>query len=289
MPERKNNVLDKSAIAVLFASALATGYAAERKSSAGNYAPVNGLRMYYEIHGEGKPLVLLHGGGSTIQTTFGKMLPLLAKTRQVIAIEQQGHGHTADVDRPFTFEQMADDTAEILRYLKIEKADFFGHSNGGSIALQMGIRHPDLVRKLVVASAMFKRDGLYSGLWEGLKNASLKDMPEGLKAAYLKASPHPDRLQSFQDKSVQRMLVFKDWPEKDIRSIAAPTLVMIGDSDVVKPEHAVEMFRLLPHGRLAILPSDHGSYIGESIAAESALPLAVNTIVQEFLDTEKAK
>jgi pimeloyl-ACP methyl ester carboxylesterase len=115
------------------------------------YAPVNGLSMYYEIHGTGRPLVLLHGGGSTIDTSFGEVLPSFAKTRQVIAFEQQGHGHTADVDRPFTFEQSADDAASLLRFLEIERADFFGYSNGGNIALQIGIRHPRVVRKLIMA------------------------------------------------------------------------------------------------------------------------------------------
>src|SRR5262245_6839298 len=119
----------------------------------GRYASVNGLRMYYEIHGvanDRTPLVLLHGGGSTIDTSFGNVLPALARTRRVIAFEQQGHGHTADVDRPFSFEQSAEDTAALLKSLKIERADFFGYSNGGNIALLMGIRHPEMVRKLVV-------------------------------------------------------------------------------------------------------------------------------------------
>lgn len=257
---------------------------AERRNKVAGYASVNGLRMYYEIHGAGKPLVLLHGGGSTIETTFGKMLPLLARTCQIIAVEQQGHGRTVDIDRPFTFEQMADDTAALLRHLKIEQADFFGHSNGGSIALQMGIRHPDLVRKLVVASTMFKRDGVNPMLWEMLGHASLQDMPAGLKEAYLKVAPHPEQLQALHDKSVRRMLDFKDWPETDIRGVAAPTLVMLGDMDVIKPEHAVEMFRLLPHGRLAVFPSDHGTYIGESIPSESTLPPIVTSIVQDFLE-----
>src|SRR6476660_7530608 len=100
---------------------------ATSQAKAGDYAPVNGLKIYYEIHGTGRPLVLLHGGGSTIETSFGELLPLLAKTRQVIAFEQQGHGHTADVDKPFTFESSADDTAALLKYLKIEQADFLGY------------------------------------------------------------------------------------------------------------------------------------------------------------------
>jgi pimeloyl-ACP methyl ester carboxylesterase len=182
------------------------------------------------------------------------VLPLLARNRQVIAFEQQGHGRTADVDRPFSFEQSADDAAALLRYLRIERADFYGYSNGGSIALQIGIRHPAMVRKLVVASAMYKRDGFLPEFWESMRRARLEDMPLELKEAYLKVAPHPENLKSFHDKSVERMLDFKDWPARMIRGIQAPTLVINGDADVVRPEHALEMFRLLPHGQLAILP-----------------------------------
>jgi pimeloyl-ACP methyl ester carboxylesterase len=224
----------------------------------GSYASVNGLHIYYEIHGRGRPLVLLHGGGSTIDTSFGRVLPSFAKTRLVIAFEQQGHGHTADVDRPFTFEQTADDTAALLRYLKVERADFFGYSNGRSVALQMAIRHPELVRKLVVASAMFKRDGLNPEFWESTEHATPESMPAELRDAYLRVAPHPEQLRTFHDKSVKRMLEFKDWRPEDIRSIGAPTLIMIGDADIVRPEHAVQMFRLLPHAQLAVLPgTDH--------------------------------
>ena len=133
------------------------------------YASVNGLKMYYEIHGSDKskpPLVLIHGGGSTITTTFGTVLPLFVKHREVIAVELQGHGHTADIDRPVTFEQDADDVAALLNHLKITQADFFGFSNGGSTTLQIAIRHPKIARKLVVASAIFKRDGMPPQFWE---------------------------------------------------------------------------------------------------------------------------
>ncbi|WP_406695070.1 alpha/beta fold hydrolase [Singulisphaera sp. Ch08] len=222
------------------------------------YAPVNGLKIYYEIHGAGRPLVLLHGGGSTIETSFGKVLLPFAKNRQVIAFEQQGHGRTADVDRPFSFEQSADDTAALLRYLKIERADFYGYSNGGNVALQIAIRHPELVRKLVVAAAMFKNDGLDPKLRESLKHASPEDMPASLREAYLKVAPNPEALPTFVAKCAKRMLEFEDWREEDLRSIDAPTMVMIGDADVVRPEHAVEMLRLLPLGQLAVLPgTDH--------------------------------
>src|ERR671935_3223680 len=123
------------------------------KDAHGQYASVNGLTMYYEVHGAGRPLVLLHGALSAIGTSFGKVLPSLAKTRQVIAVEQQAHGHTADIDRPLTYEQMADDTAALLRHLEIGSADVYGYSLGGGVALQLAIRHPELVRKLVLVSA----------------------------------------------------------------------------------------------------------------------------------------
>jgi pimeloyl-ACP methyl ester carboxylesterase len=227
------------------------------------YAPVNGLRIYFEIHGVAQPaqppLVLLHGGGDTIQTSFGRILPALARERQVIAFEQQGYGHTADIaDRPFSFEQSADDTAALLEYLHIEKADLFGFSNGGTIALQVAIRHPKVVRKLVVASALVKRDGAYSWLWDVMDNAKLENMPQELQEAYLKVAPQPENLRMMHDKAAQRVRDFKDIPADAIRSIAAPTLVVVGDADVIRPEHAVEIFRLLPHAQLAILPgTDH--------------------------------
>jgi len=250
------------------------------------YAPVNGLKMYYEIHGTANgnnpPLVLLHGGGSTIGTSFGKVLRPLAETRQVIAFEQQGHGHTADIDRPFSFEQSADDAAALLRHLKIGNADFFGYSNGGNIALQIAIRHPELVRKLVVASAMFKRDGLSPEFWESMKRATLQSMPAELREAYLRVAPHPEQLPAFHDKSVRRMLEFKDWGPEELRKIGAPTMVMIADGDIVRPEHAVEMFRLLPHAQLAVLPgTDHMTLVNRAEWQVS--------MIKAFLDAPVAK
>ncbi len=223
------------------------------------YALVNGLRMYYEIHGASHaarpPLVLLHGGGDTIETSFGHLLPELERDRQVIAFEQQGYGHTADiVGRPFSFEQSADDTAALLEYLQIPQGDLFGFSNGGTIALQVAIRHPRLVRKLVGASGFSSRDGGYPWFWDSMAHARLEDMPKELREAYLQVAPHPQDLQTFFDKSVQRMRFFKDIPREEIHGITAPTLVLVGDADVMRPEHAVEMFRLLPHAQLAVLP-----------------------------------
>lgn len=227
------------------------------------YAPVNGLRIYFEIHGiknpAQPPLVLLHGGGDTINTSFGQILPELSRTRQIIAFEQQGYGHTADIiERPFSFEQSADDTAALLDYLHIEKADFFGFSNGGTIALQVAIRHSKLVRKLILASTLLKRDGAYPWLWDAMANAKLENMPQELQEEYLKVAPHPENLRLFHDKAARRVLEFQDIPTDAIRSVSAPALIVVGDADVIRPEHAVETFRLFQHAQLAVLPdTDH--------------------------------
>jgi pimeloyl-ACP methyl ester carboxylesterase len=228
-----------------------------------SYAPVNGLKVYCKIHGSPgdrkPPLVLIHGGGDTIGTSFGHVLPALARDRQVVAFEQQGYGHTADVaDRPFSLEQSADDTAALLEYLHIGQADLFGFSNGGTIALQAAIRHPRVVRKLVVPSAFFKRDGGYPWFWDSMAHARLENMPKELMDACLEVVPHPENLPTFFARAAQRMHDFKDIPPDAIRSIAAPTLVIVGDTDVMRPEHAMETFRLLPHAELAVLPgTDH--------------------------------
>ena len=251
----------------------------------GHYAAVNGLKLYYEIHGSGRPLVLVHGGGSTIESTFGRVLPYLAKTHQVIAVELQAHGHTKDIDRPLSFEQDADDVAALLKQLRVEKADLMGFSNGATTCIQVAIRHPNLVNKLVLASATYKRSGMPSGFFEGFKNASLKMMPRPLQEAYLKANPDPKGLQSMFDRDVARMAAFKDISDSDIKSIEAPTLVLNGDADVVHAEHALELSRTLPHARLAILPSGHGHYIGEieSPDKNSELPILVITMIEDFL------
>src|SRR5438093_10701171 len=210
-------------ISLILSMVLAATAGGSATPSQGRYAPVNGLRMYYEIHGVANggqpPLVLLHGGGSTIDTSFGKVLPAFAKTRRVIAFEQQGHGHTADVDRPFSFEQSAEDTAALLKYLHVDLADFFGYSNGGNIALLMGIRHPDMVRKLIVESAMFKRDGLVPGFWDSVQHGTLQSMPGELGAAYLDVVPHPHAWRGVHDKCRDRTREFTDWRPEDIQSI----------------------------------------------------------------------
>jgi pimeloyl-ACP methyl ester carboxylesterase len=253
------------------------------------YAPVNGLKMYYEIHGSGTiPLVLLHGGGSTIETSFSKLLPLLAGHGSVIAVELQAHGRTNDRDTPVSFEQDADDVAALLNYLHVDKANFLGFSNGATTTLQIAIRHPAIVNKIVVVSAAYARDGLIPGFFDGFPNATLANMPDALKTAYLKVAPDKTHLQVMFEKDRARMENFKDIPEADIRSIKAPALVMITDHDVIVPEHAVKLSRLIPGSELVILPGVHGACIGasEAGAGEKGVKLAgiTATLVEGFLN-----
>ena len=231
--------------------------------SNGRYANVHGLKMYYEVHGNGFPLVLIHGGGSTIGTTFGRILPALVKTHKVIAVEMQAHGHTADIDRPLSFEQDADDVAELLKQLHISKADIFGFSNGASTTLEIAIRHPELVNKIIVASTMYKKDGSYPWFWDMMAHPTFEQMPQPLKDAYLQINPDTNALHTMYKRDVARMQSFKDIKEEDIKSIKAPALIIIGDKDVVRPEHAVEMYRQMQHAQLMVLPGGHGEYMGE--------------------------
>jgi pimeloyl-ACP methyl ester carboxylesterase len=230
------------------------------------YAPVNGLNMYYEIHGTGQPLVLIHGAFSAIGTSFEALLPGLAATRQVIAFELQAHGHTADIDRPLSLEQMADDIAAALRHLGIDQADVLGYSLGAGVALHLAIRRPGVVRKLVLASITYTRSGFHPGLMEGMANMT----PEAMAGSpwhdeYLRIAPRPEDFATLFAKKTQMDRDIQDLPAEIIRAIEAPALLIFGDSDIIRPEHAVEMFRLLgggvagdlaglPRSQLAILP-----------------------------------
>lgn len=258
----------------------------KKQDSMSGYAPVNGLNMYYEIHGEGKPLVLIHGGGSTIQTTFGTILPLLAQHYKLIAVELQAHGHTKDRDIPESFEQDADDVAALLRYLKINKADLFGFSNGGNTSMQIAIRHPALINKLILVSSFYKREGMVKGLFDGLEKATLQDMPSIYKEAYLKINNDSAGLQRMFEKDRARMLQFKDWKEEVLSSIKAPCLIIAGDKDVVTAEHVVEMARKIPNADLMILPGNHGSFIGEAMTSDKSSEFPTLTIIaiREFLE-----
>jgi pimeloyl-ACP methyl ester carboxylesterase len=250
------------------------------------YSEVNGLKMYYEIYGQGKPLVLVHGGGSTIQSSFEKVIPLFAKNRQVIAVELQAHGRTSDRNADLSFEQDADDIATLLKNLNIYKADFFGFSNGGTTALQIAIRHPEIADKIILGSALAKRNGVPEWFWDFMKQAKLENMPEQLKTAYKQVAPDTSGLLVMHDRDAKRMVNFKDIPDEQIKSIKAPTLIIIGDKDVITPEHALELHRQIANSKLAIIPGGHGEYIGEITTIkpnfnESEL---VVPMIEKFLD-----
>ncbi|GAC1477382.1 MAG: alpha/beta hydrolase [Gemmatimonadaceae bacterium] len=272
---------------LLIGAIMAVNSAHGQAVAVGRYAKVNGIRMYHEIHGAGEPLVLVHGGGSTIETSFGRLLPFLVRTRKVIAVEMQAHGRTSDRPGPESFEQDADDVAELLKQLSIPRADILGFSNGGSTALQVALRHPDRVRGLIVVSGMYKRDGLPPGFWNSMHAATFKDMPQVYKDAFLRVNPDPDKLLLMFEKDRQRMVKFTDWTADDMRSIVAPALIVVGDKDIIRPEHALELSKLLPHGRLAILPGGHGDFMGEAMVphSDSRVPELFVALCDEFLST----
>ncbi|HZU66300.1 MAG TPA: alpha/beta hydrolase [Ktedonobacteraceae bacterium] len=236
------------------------------KDQRGNYAPVNGLELYYELHGSGEPLVMIPGSFGTIEA-MGELVPQLAATRRVIAVELQGHGHTADIGRPLSYEWLADDIAALIRHLGLDKADIFGYSLGGGVALQTAIRHPEVVRKLVVASTAFKRDGWYPEDLVAMSAIS----PEGFAGtpihdAYLRTSPRPEGWPGFVAKVRQLVTSDYDWTA-GVAGIKAPTLILVGDADGVRLAHVLELFALLggsqgdgdlaglPRSSLAILPA----------------------------------
>ena len=254
------------------------------------YVSVNGLQMYYEIHGKGQPLVLLHGAFSAIGTSFGGLIPELAKTRQVIGFELQAHGRTADIDRPLSLEAMADDVAAAIKELGFESADVLGYSMGAGVALHAIIRHPEVVRKLILISVTYTMSGIHPGLMEGLGNMT----PEMMHGSpwhdeYMKIAPHPEHFATLFAKKTDMDRRTQDIPSESIRAIKSPTLLIIGDSDLVCPEHAVEMFRLLgggifgdtpaglPTSQLAVLPGS--SHVSVASRTELLVP-----IINSFLD-----
>ncbi len=226
------------------------------------YAPVNGLDMYYEIHGEPTdgqpPLLLLHGGFLSIATSFAQMLPALTETRQVVAVEQQGHGHTADIDRPLTFEQEADDTAAALRHLGIEQVDVFGYSDGGNVALGLAIRHPELVRKVAIAGTNVTNDDLVPGLYDFMAEMTPEQLGDELRTLYEAEAPRPEDWPVLVEKVREQVVNLKGWTPEQLQGIDAPVLVIVGDADILTPERAVQHFRQIPNAHLAVLPMrDH--------------------------------
>lgn len=263
----------------------------ENKTMTSGYSEVNGLRMYYEIYGQGKPIVLIHGGGSTIQTNFEKLIPFLSVNRKVIAVELQAHGRTSDRDADLTFEQDADDVAVLLKNLNIERADFLGFSNGGTTTLQIAIRHPEIADKIILASALAKRDGVPDWFWGFMSQAKPENMPEQLKDGYKKVAADTNGLQVMHDRDAKRMVNFKDIPDEQIKSVKAPVLIIIGDKDIITPEHALELHRKIAHSELAIIPGGHGQYIGEitTIAPDFKDSDLIVPIIEKFLDKKAGK
>lgn len=259
-------------VAAIILTASTPGFAQTRTAPPlkTGYAPVNGLNLYYEIHGAGEPLILLHGGlGAT--EMLGDILPLLARTRQVIAVDLQAHGRTTDIERPLSFRAMADDIAALMKVLGIEKADIMGYSLGGGVALRTTIRHPTLVRKLVVVSIPFKRDGWYPEILAAMAQVgpgaadSMKQSP--MYQLYARIAPRPADWPVLLTKIGELLRKDYDW-SNDVAAIKAPTMLVFGDADAIRPEHVVQFFQLLGGGkkdggwdgsgisnaRLAILP-----------------------------------
>jgi pimeloyl-ACP methyl ester carboxylesterase len=258
------------------------------------YAPINGLEMYYEVHGEGGvPLLLLHGSMGSLEM-FRALLPALTKGRQVIAVDQQAHGRTADIDRPLRYEQLADDAAAVLRFLDIDRADVFGFSMGAAAAWQLAIRHPKLVRKLVGAIS-YSNDGIYPEVLAGLETTFTPEAFAGssIGADYLAIAPNPDDFPTLVLKVQDLTRGATAVPVETIRAIAAPTMIVIGDADIIRPEHAVELFRLrgggvpgdfapMPPAQLAILPgTTHMMLIARTEWLGSMVPAFLDASIPE--------
>ena len=236
------------------------------KDQRGNYARVNGLDLYYELHGSGQPLVVLPGSFWTIEA-MGEVVPQLATTRRVIAVELQGHGHTADIDRPLSYESMADDIAALIASMGLEQVDLFGYSLGGGVALQTAIRHPEVVRKLALASTAFKRDGWYPEDLAAMSAISAEAFAgTPIHDAYLKTSPVPEAWPTFVAKVRQLVTSDYDWTA-GVAALRIPTLFLVGDADGLRLAHVMEFFGLLgggqgdgdlsglPRSSLAVLPA----------------------------------
>jgi pimeloyl-ACP methyl ester carboxylesterase len=272
---------------------LSAAVSAQQKPTTG-YAPVNGLKMYYEVHGSGDPVVLLHGSFMTITNNWAGWIGELSKTRKVIAVEMQGHGRTADIKRDFTFNKLADDVAALLDYLKIPSADLIGYSMGGSVAMQCAIRHPDKVRKVVSISAGFRHDGWVKEALDAfpqLTAETFKGSP--IETEYKKLSPTPDEFPNFIKRVIAIDLKPYDFGADKLKATKAPMFFIHGDADGVRLEHISEMFRLKGDeifgdmrtrsaSRLAVLPNT------THITLMERMPVIVQ-MVNDFFDAKPQK
>jgi pimeloyl-ACP methyl ester carboxylesterase len=258
------------------------------------YAPVNGLKMYYEIHGSGEPVVLLHGAFMAITDDWRLWINELAKKRKVIAIEMQGHGRTADIKRDITYENLADDVAGLLDHLKIPTADIIGYSLGGGVALNCSIRHPNKVRKVVSISAVFRRDGWVkeaNDFWPTFTWELFKGTP--MEAEYKRLSPMPDKFPDFVNHIKATALRPYDFGADKLKATKAPMFFIHGDADGVRLDHIAEMYRLKggdlhgdmqphPESRLAILPNT--THVTLMNQMTTIVPM-----INDFLDAKPSK
>ena len=282
-----------TSVGALAASSLVRAQTSMPAPAKTGYAPVNGLKMYYEIHGSGAPMVLIHGGVVGI-TMFGPNVEALAKTRQVIAVELQGHGHTADIDRPFSIEAMADDVAALIQYLKLEKADVMGYSLGGYVALQTVIRHPQSVRKLVVVSAGFRRSGMYPEVLAAFDKMNASTGEQMQQSPLSKMYPNVN-WQTLFGKLGDMLRKDYDW-SKEVAAIHSPTMLVFADADAVRLQHIVEFYSLLGGGQrdagldgslrsvneLAILPGlTHYTIVAAPVLVETVTPFLDAAMTQK--------
>jgi pimeloyl-ACP methyl ester carboxylesterase len=215
------------------------------------YADINGLHLYYQQQGEGPPLVLLHGGLVTVELSFGVVIPVMAKHHRVIAVELQGHGRTADIDRPMTFGHFAADVIGLLDHLGIAQADVFGFSLGGLTTYELLVQYPGRIRRAVVASADYRNDRGGEVYPERLPTeADFASMRE----AYVAVAPDPAHFEAFAEKTAAMVQGFDGWTDDHMRGIEAPVLVLIGDTDFILVPDAAHAAELLSYGQLAVLP-----------------------------------
>jgi pimeloyl-ACP methyl ester carboxylesterase len=222
---------------------------ANTSNSMGAYAPVNGINLYYEIHGTGTPLIMLHGGFGTCDT-FSALSPTLALNHQVIGVDLYGHGRTALTDRPIDFAQMADDIAALIQHLGLAKANLLGYSFGGLVSLQTVIRHPAQVNKLVVISAPFKRTAWYPQIQKGMTAITTEGfIGTPVYADYIRVAPRPEDFPHLVAKMRDGMSRDYDWTEQ-VSTLKTPTLIIAGDADSFPPSYVAEFFGLLGGGQM---------------------------------------
>ena len=282
-----------SALLLLTFLAISSIVNAQQKPATG-YAPINGLKMYYEIHGSGEPLVLLHGAFMAITDDWRQWINELAKTHKVIAVEMQGHGRTADIQRDMTYDNFSDDVAALLDYLKIASADIVGYSLGGGVAIDTAIRHPEKVRKVVSISAPIRRDGWVkeaNDFWPNFRWEMMKGTPAETERE--KLNPIPNSFPDFFNHLKATAMKPYDFGADKLKATKAPMFFIHGDADGIRLDHIAEMYRLKggdihgdmhphPESRLAVLPNTTHVTLMNRMAT-------IVPMINDFLDAKPGK